>query len=305
MHSYIGIDVGGTRLKAGLINETFQVLREEISWLEVSDQSEEGILKKIDSLVRAVQGPHRPTAIGLGIPGVIRATDGMVTESPNFPQWKNFKIKDRLENELGIDVYVGNDANCVIAGEVIAGAAMGKEHVLGFTLGTGVGGAIILGGTLWQGERGMAGELGHICVDPNGPPCGCGSNGCLESYASRVGLAHALRARPIDGIDPDAPDMPKQLSAAAQAGNTAALQHFRSAGTALGRAVGGLLNVLNIETVLLAGGLTPAWPLMEGAMRSEMKRTAFPGVVRNVQINIGTLGDQAGMIGAAFQWKMQ
>ena len=201
-------------------------------------------------------------------------------------------------------VAIDNDANCVVAGEAIAGAAAGKQHVLGFTLGTGVGGAIILNGNLWHGQRGMAGELGHICVDPTGPLCGCGSRGCLETYASRVGLAHALRDEPVEGIDPDNLDMPKQLADLATEGHPVACKHFQSAGTALGRATGGLLNVLNIETVLLAGGLTPAWPLMEAAMRKEMTRTAFPGVVRDVQIHLGTLGDKAGMIGAALQWMM-
>ncbi|MEC8025782.1 MAG: ROK family protein [Myxococcota bacterium] len=304
MRHYIGIDVGGTRLKAGLVDHNHRVIREEVAWLAEEDTTEDGILRRLTELVHALRGRTKPVIVGLGIPGVISRWDGMVTESPNFPAWTNFRIKERLEAVLGMHVAIDNDANCVIAGEALAGAAAGHRDLLGFTLGTGVGGAVILGGRLWHGRNGMAGELGHICVDPDGPLCGCGSHGCLETFASRVGLRHALINSPVSGIDPDAPDMPKLLAAKARSGEPVAIGHFAMAGTALGRATGGLLNVLNVGTILLTGGLLPAWPLMEAAMRAEMTRTAFAGVVEGVDILTGTLGDQAGMIGAALQWQL-
>ena len=301
MSTYVGIDVGGTRLKAGLVDERSGVHGEQVLWLSPQDQTEDGMVQKLVEAVRAVDPSGSAVAVGLGVAGVVRWADGVITESPNFPLWKEFAVRSRLRERLGREVYLDNDANCVIAGEALLGVAAGRKNVIGLTLGTGVGGGLVLDGHLWRGEGGMAGELGHITVDAGGPPCGCGGNGCLETYASLVGLRRMCATRPVSGVDVASADLPRLLSAAAAAGDATALAHFAAAGRALGQVLAGLLNALNVRTVVLAGGVANAFRWMEAATRAEIEHRAFAAVRKDVEIRVGTLGEKAGVIGAALQ----
>ena len=305
MKRWVGIDVGGTRIKAGLVTPTFQVEREQVVPLSEADRTEDGILACLKRVIDAVDPKRKAVAVGVGVPGVLSSETGALTVSPNFPAWRDFAFKRRLEGVTGRHVLCDNDANCVIAGEALVGAGAGYPNLIGLTLGTGVGGALVLHRALWRGETGMAGELGHVTIDPNGPPCGCGSRGCLEMYPSVVGLRHMLRAEPVAGVEAEAADVPEQLARAAQAGDTTARRHFATAGRALGQALAGLLTALNIKRVVPAGGVAATWPLMETAARAELHARAFAGVVAGVVITVGTLGDRAGMLGAAMQWKLQ
>ncbi|MFT5429870.1 MAG: glucokinase [Myxococcota bacterium] len=304
MKYYVGIDVGGTRLKAGLVDEKHKIHGERVVELTAADKTEEGMIAKLADVTRAVLDGKRPVVVGLGVAGLVHRWKGTVVTAPNFPDWDHFRIKERLEAAIGLHVVVDNDANCVITGEYLQGAGAGHPDLLGITLGTGVGGALILGGSLWHGANGMAGEFGHMTVDPNGPRCGCGNTGCLEMYAGRVGLAELVRKRPVKGCDPDSTDVPAQLLAAAEAGDTQAKDHFKTAGRALGRALGGVLNLLNLQTVCIAGGVAPAFVYMEDACRQEMRRVAFGAVCDDVQFVIARLGPNAGILGAAMQWMM-
>lgn len=307
MKRFVGIDVGGTRIKAGLVNALHRIEAEEVLWLTPEDKSEEGLLAKLAEVVTRVVGPHGRSVVvvGVGVAGFISQRQGMVVRSPNFPSFDRFLLKQRLEPLVHQHVVMDNDANCVIAGEYLQGALAGHHDAAGLTLGTGVGGGLILHGGLWRGHSGMAGELGHIMVDPNGPKCGCGNHGCLEMYPSKVGLREMCRQKPVDGVDTEAEDLPHKLAQAAEAGDATAKAHFRLAGQMLGRGVAMLVNALDLQTVLLAGGLAPTWPLMEESCHRELRKRGVSEMAAGVSFVLATLGQKAGILGAALQWMLQ
>lgn len=304
MKRYVGVDVGGTRIKAGLVNALHQTEKEAVHWLDDADRTQDGLLTRIAELVREVRGDNKVVIVGLGVPGVVSRWDGALVRAPNFPAITHFRIKEALEVVIGEHVAVDNDANCVIAGEYLQGAGARFPDHLGFTLGTGVGGAIVMHGALWRGAKGMAGELGHTVVDPTGPKCGCGTRGCLETFCSGVGLRHMCTAKPVAGVDTASPDLPRLLSEAARGGDATAAGHFATAGRMLGRAVGGYLNIFDMKAVVLAGGLSASWDLMEAGCREELAASSFSEISDGVQFVVGTLGERAGMLGAAMQWMM-
>ncbi len=311
MKRFVGIDVGGTRIKAGLVDASQKITNDEVVWLEDADKTEDGLLKQLGAIVpRVIGGQSGVVAVGLGVAGVVSRWEGSIKRSPNFPNFHDFRLKERLEKVLDHHVELDNDANCVVAGEFLQGqvahalARRGSRDLIGLTLGTGVGGAIILHGSLWRGVTGMAAELGHIVVDPAGAECGCGSRGCLETYASVIGLRRMCASEPVDGVDASAADLPQHLAGAAESGDATAKKHFAAAGTALGRALGGLLNTFNIKTFLIAGGLSPAFRWMEAACVSEMQRCSFDEINDGAEIVTASMGEKAGVLGAAMQWLM-
>ena len=307
MKRFIGVDVGGTRIKAGLVNEQHEVESEEIIWLEAKDKTADGLLTRLVEVIPRVLGSVRPVAIGLGVPGVVETRSiGMLCRSPNFPQIRDFRIKSALEERLGYPVMLDNDANCVIAGEYLQGAVAGVKDFIGLTLGTGVGGGIVLRGALWRGSNGMAGELGHLVIDPAGPECpATGVRGPLEMYPSVVGLRHMCESQPVDNVDSASPKLPELLAQAAEDGDATARKHFATAGDALGRGLGNLLNIFAVKTVLLAGGVSRAYPWMKEATETGIRSIAFPEIADDVSIRCAILGEKAGVLGAAMQWMMQ
>ena len=295
----IGIDIGGTRLKGGVVDPSGHVLEESVAWMEAGDHQCDRLISRLESLVRPWLETHGPLSVGVGIPGVVEQEKGIVKTAPNFPDFIDFPVREVLTKRLGVPVFIDNDAHCVLAGECAHGAAKGVENALGFTLGTGVGGALLLGGKLWRGMDGMAGELGHLVVDPEGPNCNCGGRGCLEQYACRVGLSRLCKELEVPGVHPEDPDLPRLLHDAARAGNKEAQECFHVAGSALGGVIGGLLNTLNLHTVVLAGGVVAAYDWMEEGIKSRMAATSYPQLHENVDILCGTLGSRAGIVGAA------
>ena len=304
MKHFVGVDIGGTRLKAGLVDSTHRVCRQSVLWLNDSDKEEEALLQRLEEIIREVAEGFHPTIVGVGVAGIVQRAQGRVLRSPNFPAFADFPIQRRLEERIPWHVAIDNDANCVLAGEYLRGGARGHKTFLGFTLGTGVGGAVIQNGQLWRGMDGMAGELGHVVVAPGGRPCACGNRGCLEMYASRVGFRAALQEQGIDGIDPESPTMPEALQVAAEHADPVALQHLAEAGTMLGRAIGGLLNALNFHAVVIAGGLAPLLPWMEASIHDALQECTYRELTQELAV-LGTSGDEAaGILGAAMQWKM-
>jgi glucokinase len=305
MTTYVGIDIGATRVKAGLVNEHNAITREHSVWLHEYEKTPKAILEILSNIVDAVLKRSRPELVGVGVPGVIDRKKGVVRRSPNYPEFENFEIRERLSLILGCPVIVDNDANCVVAGEYLAGVAEGRENLIGMTLGTGVGGAIILEGKLWRGVNGMAGEFGHVIAEPNGQFCkGSGVRGPLEMYPSLVGLREMCRTYPVPGVDPENPDLPKLLADAATAGDRTALLHFQTAGKCLGRVLGGLLNIFDVKTIVISGGISAAYPLMERATLEALTQVVYPEILEGAQILLGNMGDKAGILGAAMNWKL-
>jgi len=294
-----GIDVGGTRIKGGLITEEGELVHEVTLWLTDADRTEEGMVQRLSQLIHSL-GPS--DSVGIGVAGVIHQSEQCITESPNFPLWNQFRIADRIHEVIQRPVLIDNDANCVIRGEHAAGVAKGVDNLIGLTLGTGVGGAIILDGRVWRGSSGMAGEMGHTVVNPAGAQCGCGSTGCLETYASAVGLRRLCQGERPHGMTDDelaAADLPRRLAERAAEDDPVALKHFGTAGKALGVTLASMINVLNVPVVVLAGGVAQAYPYMEKTTLETIKERAFAEVARNLSIRCGTLNGRAGIIGAA------
>lgn len=307
----LGVDVGGTRLKLAAIarveGQPVQVLGRHVQHLRPADRSPQGLVCALVDGVRALQDTLpvrtrelRIAGVGLGVPGVIDARDGRIIESPNLPWLNDFALGPALGLALGVRVAADNDANCVGWGEAMAGAGQGAPDQVCLALGTGVGGGLVLGGRLHRGTRGRGGELGHICVQPGGAPCGCGSRGCLEQYASQTGLLRMMRERGLrpEGRAPEADDV-VWLFAQARDGDRAAAEVVGLAGRALGQAIAGLHRTFDLPLVVIAGGISAALPDLRPAMQRAIDTCApshAPGVPAVVA---GTLGTDAGCIGAA------
>jgi glucokinase len=301
----IGIDIGGTAIKAGLVDEKGKIYHQVISVLQREEKSEEGILNKLkilikDELLKESSKMHRRClGIGIGVAGIIDIYKKVITTSPNFPQWKDFYFIQRLEAELKIPLplYFDNDANVIALGEKRFGKARKIESFVLLTLGTGVGGAIILNEKIWRGENGMAAELGHITVYPEGYKCNCGNRGCLEQYTSSHGLRYL--AQENEGFKPylNSPHLPKRIYEAAKAGDIIARQYFRRMGKVLGIGLASILNILNIKHIILAGGISKAFEYIVPEAIAEIKARAFPGISRGVKIIPSSLGDKAGILG--------
>ena len=197
----IGVDLGGTNLRIAAVDMEGTLLEKVTTGTEVQ-KGRDFVVSEMCDAIKSLSVKHKDSGqllgIGIGVPGFIDMATGMVMESPNLPDWKNFPVRQQIEKMLGTNVILENDANSAAMGEFWLGAGRDVADMVMYTLGTGVGGGIITGNKLWHGMTGMAGELGHFNIEPLGHPCGCGSRGCLEQYASAtaiVRMAHEAIAR--------------------------------------------------------------------------------------------------------------
>jgi glucokinase len=253
------------------------------------------------------------SAVGIGIPGVIKFNQGVISTSPNLPGWKNMPIRKMLSQGIEIPVYLENDANAAALGEKWRGAAKDAQDFCFITLGTGVGGGLVLDGKVWRGADGMAGEVGHMTIDPEGPRCGCGNCGCLEMYASAKALQRMVRQACSSGRKSrffrgflNEETSGEVIHRAAKAGDRISKEAFARMGSALGIGIASLVNLLNLEKVVLGGGLSAAWNFFVPALREEVKSRAFAVPARRVKIVRATAGEDAGVLGAAYiAWQGQ
>jgi len=307
MKPFVGIDVGGTRVKAGLVRSG-SVDNTIVTTITPGDKTEEGMLVLLDASVEGVCVGAGIKAtdidgIGIGIPGALRHRDGVIVKSPNFRIWDEFQIADRLESRVKAPVTVDNDANVVTLGEARFGAGRGVGDFACLTLGSGVGGGIFLDGRIYRGADGMAGEIGHMVVEPEGFPCGCGGRGCLEQYAAANGLRNMVRRDRLFGDLTEAalndPDLPRRLCDAALAGDPGCSSYFDEFGYRLAIAVGGLLNLLNIHTVVLSGGLAHAFDVFSPKMFEELPNRGYRTIVEAARVIPCDLYEEGGILGAA------
>lgn len=297
----VAIDCGGTWLKGALVDADGALTHRE---RERTDHSRgaASMVEGLATLARKVSGEKRVAAVGVAMPGSVDAERGVVHQSPNFPEVREFALGPNLAYALenSAKVVVENDANAYAVGEMWKGAARGYRSFLCLTLGTGVGGAVVLDGRLWRGARGMAGELGHTPLHADGPPCTCGSRGCLEVYASARGLRRAFEAAKADGKRTSvAAPTPEELAQAAREGDPAAREAWETVGRRLGAAVAGLLNAFDVEAVVLGGGLSAEWDLFGESVRQQVRARAFRLVAERVEIRPAELGHDAGVLGMA------
>jgi glucokinase len=293
----IGVDVGGTNLRAAAIDAQGKLLDKIAGSTDLQggrDTVIDDMVQSIEAL-RARLGEHNLRGVGIGLPGFILMDKGIIVGSANMPEFDNYPVRDEIEKRLGAKVILENDANAAALGEKWMGAGREVDDLVLLTLGTGIGGGIIVDGRVLHGHLGMAGELGHLTVVPNGNPCGCGNRGCLEKHASATAVAAMARLIGL-GHDLTSEDVFKL----AVEGNDRAKIIFRSMGEAIGVALANLINIFNFPLFLLSGGPLPAWDYFAPAMLEEVARRSFTYRHAPTRIEKATLGNEAGLYGAAY-----
>jgi len=296
----IGIDLGGTNLRAAAIDSEGNLLDKTAGATNFTE-GREAVLSDIVAAIQKLRDQHGSpglAGIGIGVPGFIRMKEGFITSSNNLPYFENFPIRDAIEQRLGARVILENDANAAALGEKWMGAGRGVDDLVMLTLGTGIGGGIISGGRVLRGFVGMAGELGHMTVVPNGNPCGCGNQGCLEKHASAtavVAMAHMMHLGE-NVTSKDVYDLARQPG---EAGEKARVI-WRIIGESLGVALATLVNTFNFPLYLLSGGMLPAWDYFAPPMIETIQRRSYTYRVTQTLIKQATLGNEAGLFGAAY-----
>jgi glucokinase len=293
----IGVDLGGTNLRAAAIARNGETLA-KISGRAQFSQGRDTVMADMAASIRTLReqcGEHQLAGVGIGVAGFILMEKGIILESNNLPEFDNFEIRDHVEKLLGTSVVLENDANAAALGEKWMGAGRGVDDLVLITLGTGIGGGIVSGGKVLHGYLGMAGELGHMTVVPNGTPCGCGNHGCLEKHASALAITTMARMLQL-GDDLTA----HQVYELAMAGNEKAHRVFHAMGEALGMGLANLVNIFNFPLYLLSGGVLAAWDLFAPSMFEVLKRRSLTFAHSDTRIEKATLGNEAGLFGAAW-----
>jgi glucokinase len=308
----IGVDLGGTNLRVAAINENGGLF-DQVNLLTEVEKGREDVVDRLSSgilqLVERWKNVYQLAGIGVGIPGIIRMKDGVLVASPNLPGWENFNIRAQIARRLNSPFYLENDANAAALGEKWIGSGKACDHLCFLTMGTGIGGGLILNGKIWHGVAGMAAELGHVTIYPNGRPCKCGSQGCLEAYAaaSAVVIAakeHLEAGKASPGLR-EAAASGKTLTSAliyqlARQGDASSVAVFQEVGRALGIAIANFTNIFDIDIFVLGGGAVDAWDAFEKSMFEEVPKRSY--IFRNDPRRIlkSHLGNQAGIFGAAY-----
>ena len=299
-------DLGGTHLRAALIDESGRVFARRDRPTPPTATSAQ-ILDVIKDLFTVVAGASasRPAGACIALPGLINADEGTVILAPNVPGFRNLSLARPIAEHLGIPVWLENDASAAALGEHRYGAGRGTRHLLHGTLGTGIGGGIVIDGRLYRGAKGLAGEIGHVVIDPAGPRCNCGSRGCLEALVSGVAFAERARRILAAGKSPVLMEIvgygqptASHLEAAARAGDKLCEAEIRNGGHLLGLALGGLVNVLNPDAVTLSGGLLGMGEMLLGPMKESMYSIAY-GPASGTIVRVSELEEDAGLLGAA------
>lgn len=301
-------DLGGTHLRVALVDRNGKLYCRQMQSTPQAEKPTEIVRALIDAVhacapAAAEQG-GAISAVSVVVPGTVNVAEGVVVKAPNVPCLDGFRLAAALESELDWPVILENDANAAAIGELWRGAGQGYCTLICVTLGTGVGGGIILDGKPWRGVDGSAAEIGHIGVDPfAGVPCMCGSRGCLEVYASATAIVRMTReARPRypNSILHNTENLTSQkVYQAGKEGDELAIEVFRRMGVYLGIGLASLINVLNPEIVVIGGGLSNGWDLFEKHMHQQVLERAFPIPARRVKIVRAQCGDDAGLLGAA------
>ena len=316
MNYVLGIDIGGTNIVIGAVTEDGGTVRglltEPTGVPDGSDVVIDRILKMATKAIAKTRAED-PTAemlgVGIGAPGPLNRAKGLVIFTPNL-RWTNMPLRDRIGSALGLPASLDNDANCAMLGEHWVGAAKGAMNAVCFTIGTGIGGGIVVDGKLVHGASDVAGEIGHITIEVNGRRCGCGNDGCLEAYASGPAIARraveAIEAGAISAMAGKAGDVSKitaqTVFQCAADGDPLADELVRDTARYLGVGIANMLNILNPEVVVVCGGVTKAGEHLFAPLRREVSRRAFKPAVEACRIVPGQLEGTAGVVGAAKAW---
>lgn len=306
----IGFDVGGTGLKAALV-QSGQIITQVAADTPAQAPPDDAIAVML-GLIRELQ--QRAEAqkltiegVGLGIAGLIDAPAGVVVTSPNLPTWQNVPLAERLQQATGLPVAIDNDVRAMAMGEMRYGAGIGAQHLVCLTVGTGVGSALIFNGEIYRGASLSAGEFGHMVVVPQGGrTCGCGNRGCLETVAGTEAILSLARRQLERNLAPqlaaalaDQPLSPKLIAEAAAAGDPGAQSVWQEVGHWLGLGLASLVNLLNPQKIVIGGGIAQAGDLLLNPIARAIRQQAFARPAETADLVLAALGPQAGMIGAA------
>jgi glucokinase len=322
MRLIIGVDVGGTNVRVGTVTEDGSALYGLQKERTRANDGPDAVVQQIAMMVeRSLEATGAELArddldvvgVGIGSPGPLDTERGIVLTTPNLG-WTNFPLRDRVSEAVGLPATLDNDANCAIFGEWWRGAARGARVVVGLTVGTGIGGGIVLDGRIFHGTSDIAGEIGHMSIDSTGRRCMCGNYGCLESYASGTAIA----ARAIEGIGAGqetrlvelvngdmAAITAEVVYDAAHDGDEYALEVIGDTARFLATGIANLINIFNPEIVVICGGVTAAGERLFGPLRKEVARRAFTPAVQACRILPGELPGTAGVHGAVASFKVQ
>jgi glucokinase len=322
MRLIVGVDLGGTSIVVGTMTENGETLHGLVSEPTPVELGPEGVLDRMVALItRSLDQTHRElkardpevAGVGVGAPGPLDTARGIVLLAPNLG-WKDMPLRDRIAAATGLSATLDNDANCATFGEWWRGAARGGRVVAGFTIGTGIGGGIVLDGRIFRGVSDVAAEFGHTTIDVTGRRCKCGNYGCLEAYASGTAIA----ARAVEEIAAGTPSaLPSYVDGdldrvtaqivyrAAREGDRLALDIVHDTAKFLGAGVANIVNVLNPDVVVVTGGVTQAGDELFAPLRLEVARRAFRPAVDACRIVPGTLPGTAGVVGAVGSFKVQ
>jgi glucokinase len=310
----VGLDIGGTTIKAGLVTPEGGIYAHAAapSFAEKGPGAVLAQAARLASEIARSAGGGSCAGIGIGIPGIVSADDGLVRYPPNFAEWGDVDVTGRLAEATGLRVVTENDANCAALAEARYGAGVRHPDFIFVIWGTGVGGGIILDRAIFRGPNGGAGEIGHVTIDRNGPLCNCGNRGCVESYIGQKYLSGRARAvlgaemaagrtssiLDLAGGDPDRIE-PETISRAAEAGDEIACGILREAGAMLGVALSSAVNITDVTTVIVGGGISAAPDFVFRATAEELRSRVLHPHRASILVERALLGNQAGMIGAA------
>jgi glucokinase len=309
----IGVDLGGTNIVSAIVNCQGKI----VSRLKVptlAERGKEATIKRIietihENIVQSTIVLDDIIGIGIGAPGPLDIKRGIINFAPNLPGWIDVPLKKKLKNEFNMKVVLENDANAAAWGERCFGAGQGVDNLVCFTLGTGIGGGIIIDGKIYHGNNYGAAELGHMTVNKDGPRCNCGNYGCLEAYSSATGIKNRIINRIEEGIKSEFLNFDddklfeslrlKSIFEAARKGDKLTKGVVEEAISYLGIAIANIANILNPEMVVLVGGITNEGDKLLIPLREEVKKRAFYSNYKSLKIVIGKLGGNAGVLGAA------
>ena len=315
VHHYIGIDLGGTHLRAAIVDITTGAINAHHKIPAEAHEGHNAVIDKMALLIEQIISEanfarEKIGGIGIGVPGSADLTTGTVIFLPNLPgQWKGVPLAETLTNRVHLPIQLLNDVRAMTLAEWKFGAGRGVDCMVCYAIGTGIGGGLVVNGKLHLGIGGTAGEFGHQVVEVNGPFCGCGSRGCLEMFASGPAIASAGMKAVSHGhttlistlVDHNLNLISSQtVSQAALAGDKIALEIFQQAGKYLGIAVGNMLVALSPNKVVFGGGVAEAGELLMDPIRKTIKERVFMVPVDQIEIVRASLGTQAGLIGAAY-----
>ena len=296
----LALDIGGTLVKCALVSDEGEIAATGSfathAALETEDFGSHLVQGALKFISESKIKRESITIVGAGMAGFADGKRGIVYESPNLPGVRNLELAKRLSEGIGKPAFAENDATAAAWGEYLFGGHEGIEDMLVVTLGTGIGGGLVLGGRLHRGARGMAGEIGQMAYTPDGPECPGGGMGCLEHYVGKAGLMedYRIRARLSDAVEP------KEIHKRAEAGDRAAMESWEAYGHKLGVVLASSANLLDLGAVILTGGITGAWEEFRNSLARSFRNHLITPHKDRLKVEVSALGGNAGILGAAF-----